>query len=103
MSKTDEAEAKQHDLEETPRDTARRLLTQAIKGRTGDAGLAARWDVLDKAIHRHGRYFSQSDQRELVEWIERRAETTRTLLEGVAESPEFSLSSEILDELDDDQ
>jgi hypothetical protein len=97
-----ESKAKQHDVEETPRDTARRLLTQAVLGKAGDTGLTARWDVLDKTIHRHGRYFSASDQRELIEWIERRAETTRTLLEGVGEAPMFSLSSELLDELDVD-
>lgn len=100
---TDQArKSKEYDVEEAPRDVARRLLVQAIKGKLGDAGLAARWDRLDATIHRHGRYFSASDQRELVEWIERRSETTRTLLEGVGEAPEFSLSSEILDELGPD-
>lgn len=97
MSDNDAAKAaKQHDLEESPRDTARRLVRGDMKR------LTERYDHLRERLYRHTRYLSDADKRELIAFLERQFELTRTILDGLAESPEFGFSSDLLDEFDGD-
>ena len=91
---TSEAKAKQHDLEETPRDTARRLVRGDVQR------LADRYLRLRGRLHGHARYLSEDDKRELASFLERQFEQVRTLLDGVGEAPEFGFSSDLLDHLD---
>lgn len=91
---------KVHDPEETPSQTARRLTAQKLVGRDGERGLRERWDQLDRTILQHGRYLSPKAQCEIVAYIETRLDTTRKLIAGVGESPEFHFSED-LDDLTD--
>lgn len=90
---TPEEKAKKHDLEETPRETARRLVKRDT------TKLVERFASLRERLHRHGRYLSDDDSRELIAFLERQFEQTRTLLDGVTEPEEFGFSSELLDHI----
>lgn len=95
MTETTESKAKQHDLEESPRDQAKRL----VRGDTQKLG--ERYARLRERLHRHARYLSEEDKREIASFLERQFEQTRTILDGVGEVPEFGFSSDLLDHLDD--
>lgn len=94
------AEPKVHDLEETPSQMARRLTTLKLVGKGGERGLREKWDQLDRTILQHGRYLGPKAQREIADYIETRLDTTRKLIAGVGESPEFHFSED-LDDLTD--
>lgn len=91
---TAEAKAKQHDLEETPRDRARRLVRGDVQK------LGERYARLRERLHHHARYLSEDDKREIASFLERQFEQTRTILEGVGEPPAFGFSSDVLDRVD---
>lgn len=84
--------AKQHDLEETPKDKARRLLKADV------ARLTDRYVRLRGRLYHHARYLSDEDKRELVRFLEGEFEQTRTILDGISGPREFGFSSELLDE-----
>ena len=88
---TDEQTAKQHDLEETPRDKARRLI------RTDTQKLADRYARLRLRLYHHGRYLSDEDKRELLAFLEGEYEGARTIVDGIGDAAEFGFSSELLD------
>lgn len=92
---TPEQKAKQHDLEETPRDTARRLLRRDVQ-RVEDA-----YGSLNRRLHLHARYLTAEDKREVVGFLEGTFEQTRTLIDGINGPREFGFSSELLDQLGD--
>lgn len=92
---TTEARAKQHDLEETPRDQAKRLVRSDMQK------LGERYGKLRDRLHRHARYLSEEDKREIAGFLDRQFEQTRTILDGIGEVPEFGFSSDLLDHLDD--
>jgi hypothetical protein len=94
MTDQPEKRAKQHDLEETPRDKARRLVradTQRVADRS--AKLRAR-------LYHHGRFLSDEDKRELLGFLETQFEQARTVLDGVGDAPEFGFTSEVLDRVE---
>ena len=86
-----EKRAKQHDLEETPREKSRRLI-KADTQRVAD-----RFTKLRARLYHHGRYLSEEDKRELLSFLESQFEQARTILDGIGEAPEFGFSSEVLD------
>lgn len=92
---TAEQRAKQHDLEETPRDKARRLVRGDVQR------LGERYGTLRERLHRHARFLSDEDKREVESFLERQFELTRTILDGLGELPEFGFSSDLLDHFED--
>jgi hypothetical protein len=86
--------AKKYDLEESPRDVARRLIAHDVDR------LSERYTVLRKRLLRHSVNLTPEDTRDLISYLERQFESTRTLLEGVSEPVEFGFGSALRDHLD---
>lgn len=94
IEQTPEAKAKQYDLEETPREKARRLTSGDVQR------LTQRYSRLRERLYHHGRYLTDEDKRELVKFLEGEFEQTRTILDGVGGVREFGFSSDLLDDID---
>jgi hypothetical protein len=95
VSDTEQAKrAKQHDLEETPREKAHRLVVGDMRR------LTERYARLRERLYHHARYLGDEDKRELVSFLEGEFEQTRTILDGVGGVREFGFSSDLLDGID---
>lgn len=83
-----------HDPEETPRQTAKRLVVGDMRK------LTESYARLRKRLYLHGRFLASEDKQTVLEFIEGELEQTRTILDGVGEAREFGFPSDLLD-LDD--
>lgn len=86
--------SKQHDLEESPRAKARRLVSKDTRM------LTERFARLRQRLYLHARFLSEEDKRELTAFLEAEFEQTRTILDGVGEAREFGFSSEVLEDIE---
>jgi hypothetical protein len=94
---TEEKNHKQHDLEETPRETARRLIPKWTKARAEEE------QRYRQRLARHARHLSAQDQTELLEHIEGQHQLlVERIRDHSDDLPEFGFSSELLDDEDYD-
>lgn len=94
MSDSQTKDAKQHDLEESPRDKARRLVKGDMQR------LTERFVRLRGRLYHHARYLSNEDKIEMTRFLDRELDQTRTVLDGVSGAREFGFSSEVLDDIE---
>ena len=85
---------KQHDLEESPRTKAQRLVKGDMRH------LTDRFAKLRARLYHHARYLSDENKGEIVGFIEAEFEQTRTILDGVSGPREFGFADELLDDID---
>lgn len=90
----DSKSRKQHDLEETPRAKAQRLLKNDMRL------LTDRFAKLRARLYHHARYLSVENKVEILEFLNSEMEQTRTILDGVSGPREFGFADELLDSID---